>query len=284
MVVQNLTYAWTKLFTAFCVILGLHLYLRGWRKASRQRMVLAFVSLPAGMLVHYSAGPYALFVGLHYLLVVFRRRKHKWAEAAVTAGVCLAVLGTWFAWSMAVYGTRGTVASTSTVTDVAPTAGGNVATFAKNLGNTLFPSVLRRSATRADPDLEQADRLGKLRDVAFLAYQQSLPFAPRLGRRGGGGLPALATASARLGGPAEWRAAVLAGVHPVHHPRRGGSAHRLRPFRARPHLPARHGAAGADPGGRRVAARADGAPLGAGGGAGARFRTGHIPPRQPRAP
>jgi hypothetical protein len=177
MVVQNLTYAWTKLFTAFYVILGLHLYLRGWRKGSRLGVVLAFASLCAAMLVHYSAGPYAVFVGLHYLLAVFPRRRGRWAEAAVTAGVCLAVLGTWFAWSTAVYGTRGTVASTSTVTDVAPTAGGNLVTFAKNLGNTLFPSVLRRPATMADPDLKQDDALGKVRDVVFLAYQQSLPFA-----------------------------------------------------------------------------------------------------------
>ena len=39
------------------------------RLGLRARITLAFASLCAGMLVHYSVGPYAAFVGLHYLLV-----------------------------------------------------------------------------------------------------------------------------------------------------------------------------------------------------------------------
>ena len=71
------------------------------------------------MLVHYSAGPYAFFVGLHYLLAVWWRR-HQWAEAAIIASVCVAILGSWFGWSVAHYGPKITFASNSTVTDSAP--------------------------------------------------------------------------------------------------------------------------------------------------------------------
>jgi len=74
-VMQNATYTWTKLLTAFFVILALSLYLSAWRKRDSRRMVAAFVALAAGLLVHYSAGPYVVFFAVHYLLVVFRTRR-----------------------------------------------------------------------------------------------------------------------------------------------------------------------------------------------------------------
>ena len=52
------------------------------------RMTGAFVALTAGLLAHYSAGPYCVFFALHYLLVVFRTRPNKWKELAAIA-VCL---------------------------------------------------------------------------------------------------------------------------------------------------------------------------------------------------
>src|SRR5439155_26687816 len=83
MLLQNVTWTWTKLAAGFYVILAIWLYLRGWRKQDPLRMTLAFVTLSAGPLVHYSVGPYALFLALHYLIVPFRTRSARWPGLAV---------------------------------------------------------------------------------------------------------------------------------------------------------------------------------------------------------
>jgi hypothetical protein len=72
MVIENVTYTATKLLIAFYVMLALRFYLTGWRKQDTLRMTAAFVFLAAAMLVHYSAGPYLVFLGGHYLLVLWR--------------------------------------------------------------------------------------------------------------------------------------------------------------------------------------------------------------------
>ena len=84
-VMQNATYTWTKSLTAFFVIFAVCLYLAGWRKRDPVRMTGAFVCLAAGLLVHYSAGPYVVFFALHYLLVVSARGPEKWRELAAIA-------------------------------------------------------------------------------------------------------------------------------------------------------------------------------------------------------
>src|ERR1051326_1636878 len=58
LVIVNATYPWTKSLTAFFVILGLWFYLAALRKKDSVRMTAAFGSMAAGLLVHYSAGPY----------------------------------------------------------------------------------------------------------------------------------------------------------------------------------------------------------------------------------
>src|SRR5437879_13789989 len=70
-VMQNVTYTWTKAFTAFYVVLGLGFYLAAWRKNDLLRMTVAFGALSAGLLAHYSAGPSLLFLTLSYLLLLF---------------------------------------------------------------------------------------------------------------------------------------------------------------------------------------------------------------------
>ena len=115
-VMQNATYTWTKLLTVFFVILAVRLYLSGWRKRDSVRMTAAFVALAAGLLVHYSAGPYVVFFALHYLLAVFRTRPAKWQELAAIAVSCGLLLFTWFGWSMAAYGVKPTFASNTSIT------------------------------------------------------------------------------------------------------------------------------------------------------------------------
>ena len=81
-VMVNATYSWTKSLTVFYVILAVALYLAGWRKRDSARTVAAFVALAAGLLVHYSAGPYVAFLALHYLFRFFRERPWRWRDAA----------------------------------------------------------------------------------------------------------------------------------------------------------------------------------------------------------
>jgi hypothetical protein len=65
MVMQNVTFTWTKVFAAFYVVLAIWFYLAGWRKKDSIRMTAGFVAIAAGLLVHYSAGVYCTLLGLH---------------------------------------------------------------------------------------------------------------------------------------------------------------------------------------------------------------------------
>ena len=171
MFMENATYAWTKLFTVFYVALAMALYLAGLRKRDRRRIVAAFVALAAGMLAHYSAGPYLVFLAAHYMVYVFRSRPRRWSELAAISLLCGALLATWFGWSVAVYGTRATFASN---TSIQPTdgSGHGIAKIAGNLADTLAPHPLRNDASL--DFLTQPNALGWWRDYFFLIYQTNL--------------------------------------------------------------------------------------------------------------
>ena len=171
-VMEAATYTWTKALAAFYVLLAVHFYLDGWRKQDRGRMLAAFLALSAGMLVHYSAGPYAVFFAMHFLLQVFWRRPRKWREALLVSAVCGLFLATWFGWSIKTFGTRLTFASNTSVTSSRQYAGHNLEKIAGNLFDTVVPVELR------DPGLlaafDQPNALGKLRDEFFMSYQTNL--------------------------------------------------------------------------------------------------------------
>jgi hypothetical protein len=174
-VMQNITYTWTKAFTAFYVVLGLWFYLAGWRKNDKLRMTFAFVALSAGLLVHYSAAPYLLFLTVHYLLCVFPQRSGRWREVATIAVVCGLLLATWFGWSIAVYGMHGTFASNTSVTLSHQYAGNNLVKMAANLVDSIVPIVFR------NPSLldyfKNQGLVGAIRDGVFISYQTNLIFS-----------------------------------------------------------------------------------------------------------
>src|SRR5262249_25658180 len=103
MVIWNATWTWTKLFAAFYVILGLAFYVNGWRRVDPARLVLAFLFLAAGFLSHFSAGPYLLFLGAHYVLFLLPRRRHR-LEAVVAFLLCSVLWATWFGYAIALSG------------------------------------------------------------------------------------------------------------------------------------------------------------------------------------
>jgi 4-amino-4-deoxy-L-arabinose transferase-like glycosyltransferase len=174
MLMENATYAWTKELTAFFVVFALWLYLAGMRKNDGVRIVAAFLALAAGLLVHYSAGPYIAFLVLHYLIRVFPKRPHKLRELAVIGGACGLLLATWFGWSIAAYGIHDTFASNTSVTSGAQYPGSTLVKIGANLLDTAVPAIFR------DPDalsmFDQPNAAGKLRDNFFAIYQTNLIF------------------------------------------------------------------------------------------------------------
>ena len=180
-VMQNATYTWTKMLTAFFVVLAVCLYLSGWRKRDSVRLTAAFVALAAGLLVHYSAGPYCVFFALHYLLVVFRGRPGKWKELAAIAIACALLLFTWFGWSVAAYGVKPTLASNTSITPQQRYQGSDLAKIAGNVFDSIVPRAIYDSARSAIFD--QPYTPGLVRDKAFIIYQTNLIFS--MGALGG---------------------------------------------------------------------------------------------------
>ncbi|HXG11233.1 MAG TPA: DUF952 domain-containing protein, partial [Gemmataceae bacterium] len=174
---QNATFTWTKLFTGFYVVLGLWLYLAGWRKRDPVRTAGAFLSLSAGFLAHFSAGPYALALGLHYLLFVFPLRQGRWHEALAAGLLSAALLATWFAWSAAVYGPALTFQSNTTAAELGQSSvGGTLAKVGRNIGYSLVPHPLHCSQDEFEGLFQQPSALGWYRDYLFLIYQTNLVF------------------------------------------------------------------------------------------------------------
>lgn len=177
MFMQNATYAWTRLLTAFFVMLALHFYLRTWQKRDRGRLLAAFVCLTSGVLVHYSAAPFALFIGLHYLIVVMIRRPKGLREALVVLGTNFLLMATWLAWSIIHYGLRGTFATNTTVTDTAQMSWAqNIQRILSNIYHTLAPHPLTIPIDRMHAVFAQPSELGFWRDYFFLIYQTNLIF------------------------------------------------------------------------------------------------------------
>ena len=170
-VMQNTTYTWTKALAAFYVILAISLYLAGWRKRDWTRTAGAFVALAAGTLVHYSAGPYLVVLGLHFLVRACRRGL--WLEFATATLLAALLLATWFGWSVHVYGTKTTLASNTSITSASPGKMQNLAKIGANVFDTVVPVWLRGGM----PAARQPNRYGALRDQAFVFYQLNLIFA-----------------------------------------------------------------------------------------------------------
>jgi hypothetical protein len=175
MLMQNAWYSWTKLLAVFFVVTGLAFYLAGLRKNDSLRIVTAFVCLAAALLVHYSAGPYVVFVAGHYILRMFPHRPNKVRELAAI-GVCSGLLlATWFGWSLRTYGSHTTFASNTSVTSAQKYQGSAIMRIGGNMLATLVPAIVR------DPDaldvFDQPNKLGGIRDNAFIIYQANLIFA-----------------------------------------------------------------------------------------------------------
>jgi 4-amino-4-deoxy-L-arabinose transferase-like glycosyltransferase len=171
-VIENVTYTWTKAFTAFYVILAICFYLAGLRKNDPVRITLAFLAVSMGFLAHYSAGPYLVFLTLHCL---FWKRPRRFRQLAITALACGLLLATWFAWSVAVYGIRVTFTSNTSVTYSQRYQGNPLRKVSANLVDSIVPFALR--SRFAPESFTTQGSAASLRDAAFLFYQNNLVFS-----------------------------------------------------------------------------------------------------------
>jgi hypothetical protein len=174
-VLQADTYTWTRGLTAFFVVSAIAFYLAGWRKNDPVRLTAAFVAISAGLLVHYSAGPYAVFIGLHYVTCVWRRRADKWRELSAIALSCGLLLGTWFGWSIVTYGPGVTFGSNTSVTSAQSYGGSTPGRIASNIYHSVVPGIVR------EPSIvhyfDQVDFSGFIRDNAFIFYESNVIFS-----------------------------------------------------------------------------------------------------------
>ncbi len=175
--VQNATFPWTKLPAAFFVLSALYFFLRAHDAVPpRAAATLFAASLAGGLLTHYSAGPYAVVLTTVWLVLGWpHRRAQNWRrmtfDAAITGGL---LLSTWFVWSLAHYGAKGTFLTNTSVAPSDAYHGGPLLKIALNFCDTLIPHFLRP----LDPALiAQSSSWGATRDWFFQCYQLNLPLA-----------------------------------------------------------------------------------------------------------
>lgn len=175
--VQNATFAWTKLPAAFFILTALYFFLRAQEPGAPRAASLVFsASLAAGLLAHYSAGPYAVMLAASWWWLGWpRRHQTEWRHAtALAALVGALVLACWFGWAVRSFGVRATFLANSTVEASESYHSSQLGKVARNFFDTLVPHFLRRP----DPALiAQASPWGRWRDWFFQSYQLNLPLA-----------------------------------------------------------------------------------------------------------
>lgn len=172
---ENSTFAWTKLLAVFFVLTGLYFFLPVLNGGSRPRIAAAFALLAAGFLAHYSAGPYLIALVAAYGWS--RRRQWLlrtfWTEAIVCALPAAALLALWFGWSGLTYGVGDTLLSNTSVTESGVRS---VPEFFREKGLNLYQTLVPHPFRGTDYHFfAQSSTLGRWRDYFFLLYQVNLP-------------------------------------------------------------------------------------------------------------
>jgi hypothetical protein len=162
---MNTTFAWTKALTAFFVILAVWFYMAAWRKYDIVRMSSAFVCLAGGVLVHYSALPYTVFLALAYLTSVWPWQRQQARAMAVVALPAAALVAVWFTWSLREYGGTATFTNVTFEDTASSSVRDNAVRIALNIFHTFRPYLF--------PGQPEDSRLRLLTDRAFTFYQEN---------------------------------------------------------------------------------------------------------------
>ncbi len=172
---QNATFAWTKLPAAAFTLIALYFFLRAHdREAPASAASLFALALAAALLTHFSAGPYAVALGVAWVVIGLKRlTDSSWRQRTLFAALLgAALLVTWFGWALAHFGMGGTFLSNSSVTTLDARQGNQLLKIALNLRDTLVPHFLRSLDTSL---IAQQSPWGWWRDVFFQCYQLNVP-------------------------------------------------------------------------------------------------------------
>ena len=174
--VENATFAWTKLIAVGFVLSGLYFFLRARdADAPPAAGTLCAAGLAAGLLAHYSAGPYVVLLAIAWFGLSHGRGRDAsfWRQTAQLGLVGGVILATWFGWSLKVYGPHTTLFSNSSVAVKDAQSGNQLLKIALNLRDTIVPHFLRQ----VDPALlAEGSPWSHARDWWFQLYQVNLPF------------------------------------------------------------------------------------------------------------
>jgi hypothetical protein len=175
LVIQNATFAWTKLPATFFILLAVVFFVRGLGEEAPGRRIVAAVAAVAALLTHYSALPYVLLLGTAHLVFSWSRRHRRpvGAELAAAGALAAGLAGTWFGWAVAHYGIAGTFQSSTTGAPSLP-PGAWIACRLWNLFITFVPHPLRPTDYGF---IAQTNPWGFAHDYFFTIYQTTLPGA-----------------------------------------------------------------------------------------------------------
>lgn len=170
--VQNAAFTWTKLPTTFFILTGLALLLD--RAAPFPARLAGWLSLTAGMLAHYSAGPWIAAIAAAGLARDPASWRRMFTRPGLAIGLgCVLLFATWLGWALVQLGVGNTFGSNSTVVDGAGLSlRERLGNAAANLYYTAVPVWFREvnyGGYRA------VDPLVHLRDEYFNAVQSSVP-------------------------------------------------------------------------------------------------------------
>jgi 4-amino-4-deoxy-L-arabinose transferase-like glycosyltransferase len=182
MFIQNTTYSWTRMPTAFFVISAAYFFLKSLRPETQNRtyFLMSCLSLGLGMLTHYSTAPYALtmFLVAGAVVVVSRLRQgnHHENPGFILLGflVTCMTMAPWFLWAVWRFGTASTFLANTSVQDASTDATTQLSRVVMNIRDTFVPWFLRAFDTTA---IQQVSLTGALRDKFFMLYQFNLLFA-----------------------------------------------------------------------------------------------------------
>ncbi|WP_221030279.1 hypothetical protein [Actomonas aquatica] len=171
--VQQATFLWTKLQTAFFILLAFAL-LHQTFPSPRWRSRIVFLCLAAAALTHFSAGPWIAALGLA-LAVAGRLPKswRQWRDWIVDAVPAVLVSAPWFIWSCWRLGVTTTFGSNTSLSPGMEMSWSQRLEFMEvNFRSTLLPAFLRGDGAGT---VFAHDSLGRFRDACFFLFQSNLP-------------------------------------------------------------------------------------------------------------
>jgi hypothetical protein len=176
-VIENVTFAWTKLPAAFFVLTAFYFFLKARSKPeSIRRLLFCSAFLAAGMLAHYSAGPYLVAIAVAWLAVGWQQRANPiwWRNTGLAILCGGGVLALWFGWSLTTLGAHDTFLTNPSVTSSDAQHGNQLVKIGLNLFDTIVPHFLRPLDGLL---IAQRSPWGAWRDWFFQCYQVNLLFA-----------------------------------------------------------------------------------------------------------